>query len=122
MSLPDDVVVHRVGGATIPLLRLKKIERTLPRPGISVLIGGTAAEALADMRAAYPGNAKWATADVASATVGAIRAAGFDVIAAATPTFSNHGRIVHAAGAAGFDDPNNLAILAMAFTTEEVRS
>ena len=99
---------------------MKKIERTLPQPGISVLIGGTAAEALTGMRAAFPNNTKWATDEVGTATVGAIRAAGFDVIAVRTPTFANHGRIIQAAGG-GFDDAN-LARLSAAFTTEEVGS
>jgi hypothetical protein len=53
---------------------------------------------------------------VASASEESIRQAGFDVIAAPTRMLSNHYRIVHPNGAAGFND-TNLAKLAAAFVT-----
>lgn len=115
MPLPDDAVVHRVGGAAVDNLRLRPQELVLFPPGISILVGGTPADAAAVMRAAYPRNRRWHPPTVVgTATVADIRAAGFDTVVAPTPTFANHGRIVHPAGPAGFTD-DELARLAAAF-------
>lgn len=114
--LPDDTVVHRVGGGDIANLRLRLQEQTLVPPGISVLIEATPTAAAAVMRAAYPRSRKWhATSGVVgSATVGEIRAAGFDVVCNPTPMFPTHARLTHPDGVAGFDDAK-LAALAAVF-------
>lgn len=114
--MAPDVVVHRLGPATAAGFAPKPAELALDPPGVSVLLGGTAPEAMGAMRAVYPRSKKWQAAGaVSSATAAAIRAAGFDVIPDPTPNFPNHGRIVHPLGAAGFTD-NNLTALAGAFT------
>ncbi len=116
IPLADDEVVHRVGGAEVPLLRLNSADRTAVPPGLSVLIGDEPAEAAGQMRSAFPGR-RWRVLGntVATATAGEIRAAGFDVIRAATAKLPNHGRITHPDGEAGFTD-ENLARLADVFS------
>ena len=112
--LPESLV-HRIGGASVENLMLKRAELKLVPPGISELMGGTAEQAADDMRMAYPTAPKWkGDLPVASATVGAVRTIGFDVFFAPTPTFPNHARLVHPDGVAGFSDVN-LAMLAMIF-------
>lgn len=115
IPLADDVVVHRVGGASVPTLRLKPGEVLLAPPGLSVLLGGTPQEAADTMRTVF-GSRKWMrlASEVGTATVAAIRAVGFDVIVTPTPNLPTHGRVVHPAGAAGFTDAN-LALLAGVF-------
>ena len=119
IAVPPETVVHRIGGASIENLRLAKHEIPLVPPGISLLIGGTAEQAVADMRRVYPRSPKWRgdLAD-ASASVAAIRATGFDVIFLPTPSFDNHARLVHPDGIPGFSDAN-LAQLALVFQTME---
>lgn len=113
--MSPDTVVHRLGPATAAGFALKPVETVLVPPGVSVLVGGTADDAMRAMRAVYPRSKKWQTAGaVGSATVAMIRAAGFDVIDDPTPNFSNHARLVHPLGAAGFTD-ENLTALASAF-------
>ncbi len=115
MALADDVIVHRVGGAGLANLRLSPADLTAVPPGLSVLLGGTAQDAAAQMRAVF-GTRKWQrlASQVGTTTLAAIRAAGFDVTPVATSNLLNHGRIVHPAGAAGFTDAN-LAVLAVVF-------
>ncbi len=117
MTLADDVVVHRVGGASLPSLRLNARDAAVQPPGLSVFLGGTPAEASAQMRAVY-NTRKWRAlaGTVGSATAAAVRAAGFDVIADPTTAFPNHARIVHPDAAAGFTD-NHLAALSAVFLT-----
>lgn len=116
IPLADDVVVHRVGGADVPMLRLSAADLTAVPPGSSVLLGGTPQEAADEMRTAI-NTAKWRrlASQVGTATVGAIRSAGFEVISAPTGKLPTHGRIVHVNGPAGFTDAN-LAVLAGVFS------
>jgi hypothetical protein len=113
-----DGCVHRVGGGDETNLALKPHEAKLDPPGISVLIGGTPAEAARAFRRVF--GPKSSLGRVAS-TVGTaeterIRAAGFDVIPVPTSNFPNHGRIIHPTdGAAGFT-PENLERLSQVFT------
>src|SRR5438094_10070510 len=111
-----DTVIHRIGSATIAGLQPRAAELALSPPGISVLVGGTADQAVAQMRAVYPRSKKWRAATVVgSTTVADLRAVGFDVIADPTPNFSNHARLIHPLGAAGFTS-SNLAALAAVLT------
>lgn len=114
---PDLVRVHRIGGASVPNLRLKPAERKLNPPGISVLRADTPGKAAAEMREAYPeatGLHETARA-IGSATLAAVREAGFEVLPNRTRRLPNHHRLVHPAGEAGFSD-ENLARLTAAFT------
>ncbi len=116
MPLPDDTIVHRVGGAAVENLRLGRLDAAAVPPGLSVLTGGTPGQAAAQMRAAYQSR-KWQAAEVvASASAAAVRAAGFDVVAMSTNKLPNHARLTHPAGLAGFTD-DNLRLLAQAFQT-----
>ena len=117
MPLPDDVVVHRVGGAAVENLRLGPLDSPAIPPGLSVLAGGSPGQAAAQMRTAYPGR-KWraAASVVASASVAAVRAAGFDVVEMPTNKLTNHARLTHPAGVGGFTD-DDLLRLAQAFQT-----
>jgi hypothetical protein len=116
IPLADDVVVHRVGGATVASLQPTVVDLAAIPPGLSVLLGGTPHEAADEMRRAYPNSRKWQrlAGTVASTTAGQIRAAGFDVIPVPTGNLPSHGRIVHPDGVAGFTDAN-LARLATVF-------
>ena len=110
-----DIVVHRIGGASVDNFRLKRAEVKLIPPGVSVLLGGTADDAIAAMKLAYPNSAKWAgELAVGISTVAIIRSAGFEVWPCPTPSFPNHARIVHPDGVAGFTD-ENLSRLALGF-------
>lgn len=113
-SLPDDILVHRVGGGSVTNLLLKSSEATLNPPGISMLLSGTAREAAEAMRRQFPRKAPRGRTTVGSTTVGQIRAAGFDVIMNATPRFPQHARLIHPQGVAGFTD-DNLKRLAQCF-------
>jgi hypothetical protein len=114
--MAPDTIVHRLGAATTAGFQPKPAELALNPPGISVLLGGSAADAMTAMRTVYPRSKKWqAAGSVSSATVALVQVAGFDVIADPTPNFSNHARIVHPLGAAGFTD-ENLTALAGVFT------
>jgi hypothetical protein len=114
--MAPDTVVHRLGSATATGFTPSPAELALNPPGVSVLLGGTADEAMASMRAVYPRSRKWQAAGaVSSATVAAVQAAGFDVVEDPTANFSNHARLVHPLGAAGFTD-ENLTALAAVFT------
>jgi hypothetical protein len=116
IPLADDVVVHRVGGASVLMLRLSAADLTAVPPGLSVLLGGTPQEAADTMRIAI-NTRKWQrlASQVGTATVASVRAAGFDVIFAPTGKLPTHGRIVHVNGPAGFTDAN-LAVLAGVFS------
>jgi len=117
IPLPDDAVIHRLGGADVVNLRLKPAEMTLTPPGFSTLVGGTPKQAADAMRAVFPRAKKWqGSIEVGSATVAAIRATGFDVVPDPTPNFPNHVRLIHPGGATEFTDVN-LKRLAIAFTT-----
>jgi hypothetical protein len=111
-----EIVVHRIGGASVENLRLKSKEKTLVPPGISVLLGGTPEKVREDVRRAFPNAAALleAAETVGRATVGAIRQTGFDVIADPTRHFANHARLVHPKGIDGFTDAN-LAELSKVF-------
>ena len=118
MLVTDDAVIHRIGGAGVPNLRLSPPDIAATPPGVSVLIGGSPQEAAAAMRAGFPTSKKWIrrAGVVASASVAAIRAAGFDVIQAPTVLFGpRHHRIVYPDGVTGFTD-ENLARLSVVFT------
>ena len=103
--LPDVAVCHRVGGGAVENLLLKPLEEYLAPPGFSVLIGGTAKQAAADMRRVFGPKSKMGrrASTIGSATVRSIRAIGFDVVADETNHFPNHGRLIHPAkGIDGF--------------------
>lgn len=115
MTIAPDTVVHRLHGCRVANLRLVPLDLTATPPGVSVFIGGTPAEAVAQMRAEFGGRKKWRPPlTVATATVAAIRQAGYDVIFAPTERFANHGRIVHPLNQGGFSDAN-LFVLAAVF-------
>jgi hypothetical protein len=119
MDIASDTVVHRIGGKEIANLRLKPREQTLQPPGISLLAGGTPAEAAEQMRQAFPDPVKFARirgscSVVASATVAAIQVVGFEVRSEPSTKFPNHARLTHPEGVAGFSDAN-LALLVSVF-------
>lgn len=117
-DIPDDAVVHRVGGGTVSNLRLSHLDAQELPPGISVLRGGTPQEAAAQMRGAFGRSKKWqaACSVVATVTAGALRQAGFEVVPDPTNRFANHARIIHPQAQAGFAD-DALAQLAQMMTT-----
>jgi RHS repeat-associated protein len=111
------MLVHRIGGGGVDNLALKAAEAKLDPAGISVLLGGTPAQAAAQMRAAFP-NATGlhrAAETVGSSTISKIRAAGFELFPDPTKKFPNHFRLIHPLGVAGFT-PQNLEKLSRAFT------
>lgn len=112
----DDI--HRIGDSSIENLRLKAKETQLNPPGISVLRASSPAEAVRQIREAFP-NAEelHEVAQVVSSTsIDKIRSAEFDIVANPTRKLPNHHRIVHPSGSSGFDD-ENLQRLAKVFTT-----
>ena len=114
--MTEETVIYRIAPASVIGFTPKPAELALNPPGVSVLSGGTAAEAMAAMRAVYPRSKKWkGAAAVSTATAAMVRAVGFDVIDDPSSNFPNHARITHPLGAAGFTDAN-LAALAAAFT------
>src|SRR2546421_9464700 len=109
VEIPSKTVVHRIGGASLENLRLKPREQMLAPPGISVLLGGTPAEAAEQMRHAFPDPRKFRQLHnlaqiVGSTTVEAIRRAGFEVLSDPSPRFPNHARLIHAEGVSGFSE------------------
>jgi hypothetical protein len=108
--------IHRIGGASIANLRLKPKEAALAIPGISVLKAPTPGEAGQQMRVAFPrsGSLNSAAKTVGSTSEDLIRSVGFDIIHVPSKMLPNHYRIIHPAGASGFDD-QNLAQLAQVF-------
>src|SRR5437762_293351 len=101
--LPDDLVIHRVGGGSVENLRPSPPELLLSPVGISLLSGGRPVDAMTAMRSQFPRSKKWQAATaVGSTTVGAIRSAGFDVMEDATSRFPNHARLIHSSGVTGF--------------------
>lgn len=102
----DDI--HRIGGGRVENLRLKAREAQLNPPGISVLKAASAAEAVRQIREAFPDAEALGQAAqvVGSTSVERIRSTDFDIIANPTRKLPNHHRIVHPDGAAGFNDEN----------------
>lgn len=100
--------IHRIGGATIENLRLRAKEASLGQPGISVIKAPSPAEAVQELRAGLPKARALheAAKTVGSTTEGLIRSTGFDIIPAPSQALSNHHRIIHPQGAAGFSDKN----------------
>lgn len=117
IDLPNETVLHRIGGASIENLRLSSLDASALPPGLSVLLGGTPHEAAEQLRQAFASR-KWQTqaGTVATATVEDIRRVGFDVIEMKTQRLPNHGRIIHPDGVNGFSDLN-LRQLASVFRT-----
>jgi len=117
MDVSPDMVVHRVGGATLDNLRISPVDLRQHPPGCSVLLGGTPQEAAERLRQTYRRSKKWGRRahDVGSTTIAAIRTAGFDVIPEPTTNFPNHARVIHPGGAVGFTD-ERLVELAAQFT------
>jgi len=115
-DIPLETIVHRVGGGGLANLRLSDLDRQEIPPGISVLLGGTPAEAAKQMRQTFPRSRKWrvTAGTVGSTTAAAIRQAGFDVVPDPTTRFPNHARLTHRDGIGGFVD-ENLAKLVQAF-------
>ncbi len=114
--LAPETPVHRIGGGAVENLRLKPKEEAMSPAGISVLLAGSAELAREQVRRAFPHATRLleTARTVGTATVAAIRQAGYDVIADPTRHFPNHGRLIHAAGKAGFTDAN-LVHLSQAF-------
>ena len=117
-ALNNDDAVHRVGGGVEMNLGLKPHEAKLDPPGISVLIGGTPAEAAAAFRRVFGPKSSLgrAASTVGTAELGQIRAVGFDVVPDPTGNFPNHGRIVHPTQRAVGFIPENLQGLSQVFT------
>lgn len=118
-GIPPETAIHRIGGGAVRNLRLKRSEEGLTPPGFSVLLGGTAAEAAAQMRQAFPDPGQYTRLHEEAKTVGTttaqeVREAGFEVVAFPTKKFPNHARITHADGVAGFTE-ENLERLSRAF-------
>jgi hypothetical protein len=117
MPLPDDAVVHRVGGGTVENLRLGPLDAAARPPGVSVLVGGSPDAAAAQMRTNF-NTRKWRAlaGTVGTTTAAAVRSARFDVVELPTAKLPNHARVVHPDGLTGFSD-ENLARLAAVFQT-----
>jgi hypothetical protein len=109
--------MHRIGGSSVENLRLKPREVMLNPPGISLLQAPSPEEAARQMREAFPAadGLHEAAQVISSTTVDKIRTAGFDVIPNPTRKLTNHHRLIHPDGVAGFDD-ENLARLSAVFT------
>ena len=121
IPVPEETVVHRIGGASVENLRLGDLDRSAFPPGISVLLGGSPEEAADRIRRAFKNSKKWQRLSkrIASSTAGEIFGFGFSVIECATHKLPNHGRIIHPAGIDGFED-SNLIALSRAFQLTEV--
>lgn len=100
--------IHRIGGGNVENLRLKDREAQLSPPGISVLKATSPAEAVRQIREAFPDAEELGEAAqvVGSTSVEKIRSTAFDIIANPTRKLPNHHRIVHPGGASGFNDEN----------------
>jgi hypothetical protein len=110
-EVAPETAVHRIGGGSVENLRLKPREAMFTPAGISVLLGGTPAEAAEQMRQAFPDPTKYAriwaqTHIVGSATASAIRQVGFELLPDPSAKFPNHARLTHPEGRAGFSDTN----------------
>ena len=113
----DDI--HRIGGSSTENLRLKAREAQLNPPGISVLKAASPAEAVRQLREAFP-NAEELheiAQMVASTSVEKIRSTAFEIIANPTRKLPNHHRIIHPDGADGFTDENLQRLAAVFITT-----
>jgi hypothetical protein len=112
----DDI--HRIGGSGVENLQLKAKEAQLNPPGISVLKAASPAEAVRQIREAFPNaeELQEIAQIVASTSVEKIRSTAFDIIANPTRKLPNHHRIIHPDGADGFTD-ENLQKLAAVFVT-----
>ena len=109
---------HRVGGGAPANLKLRPAKEKLNPPGISILIGGTPAQAASDMRRVFGPNSTLGkkASIVGTVEIAKIQDAGFDVIEDSSSHFPNHGRLIHSIeGVAGFSD-ENLKRLAQVFT------
>jgi hypothetical protein len=104
--IPDDALLHRIGGGGVENLALKPTEATLDPPGISTLRCLGPAEAAQVMRRRFPRIAPRGQTTVGTTTAEQIRAAGFDVIMNPTPRFPQHVRLIHPDGVAGFNQEN----------------
>lgn len=111
----DDI--HRIGGGSIENLRLKAREAQLNPPGISVLQAASPAEAVRQIREAFPDAEELLEAAhmVGSTSVAKIRSTEFDIIANPTRKLPNHHRLIHPNGSSGFND-ENLKRLSEVFT------
>lgn len=119
-EIAPETRVHRLGGGSVPNLRLSVLDQKLTPPGISVLLGGTPKEATDQMRQAFPNSRKWreTALTVGTTTAMAVRMAGFQLIPDPTGRFPNHARLIHPRGIEGFRD-ENLENLAQAFRDTE---
>lgn len=116
--MASNQLCHRIGGGKASNLKLRAAEKKLEPPGISVLLGGTPAQAATDMRRVFGPRSSIGkkAAIVGTADIKQIQNAGFDVIPDKTNNFPNHGRLIHPIeGAAGFTD-TNLKALSDVFT------
>ncbi len=97
-------------------LQLSPLDREQTPPGISVLLDGTPQEAATQMRQAFPRSKKWLAAAemVGTTSTAELRQAGFEIVPDPTARFSNHARLIHPDGMAGFSDAN-LETLAKTF-------
>ncbi len=97
---------------------MKPAETELNPPGISVLKGGSPADAAWQMTEAFPGATRLRelASVVGTSTERAIRDAGYDVVPDPTRRFPNHHRLIHPGGAGSFHDEDALAKLSEAFT------
>jgi hypothetical protein len=104
--IPDDCLIHRIGGGAPENLSLKAPEATLVPPGISVFWGGSRADTAQAMRQQFPRMAPQGETVVGTTNAGRIRQAGFDVIMNPTRRFPRHARLVHPSGIEGFNWDN----------------
>lgn len=106
-DIGPDTAIHRVGGGNAANLRLKAMEERLIPPGISVFLGGSAQQAVTQLRQAFPRSRKWrGKQTVGTTTAAALRQVGFEVVPNPTSRFSNHARLIHPNGVVGFTDTN----------------
>lgn len=107
-DIAPETVVHRVGGGSMANLRLSPLDQKQTPPGISVLLGGTPQEAVAQMRQAFPNSRKWRETahTVGTTTAAAVRQAGFEIVPDPTTRFPNHARLIYPSGVGGFTDVN----------------
>lgn len=114
-DIVPDTAIHRVGGGNVANLRLKSMEKKLIPSGISVFLGGSPQQVAAQLRQVFPRSRKWrGKQTVGTTTASALRQAGFEVVPNPTSRFSNHARLIHPNGVAGFTD-TNLKRLAQTF-------
>ncbi|MDR7123099.1 hypothetical protein J2W69_004082 [Rheinheimera soli] len=102
-SSDDGVSLFRIAGGAANNLKLKEMEKGLSPPGISMLVSSDAQAAAAQFRSKFPNFSFTITGQV---SLRGIREAGFDVMADPTSNFINHARLIHPAGAEGFNLEN----------------